>query len=109
MNSVVDANDSDFAEVVLQSDIPVVVDFWAQWCGPCLKLTPLLDELAEEYSGRCKIVKVNIDDNMEVASTSGVTSLPTLMYYVNGEVAHTMMAPKNKAAIADVIDSLLSP
>lgn len=77
-------NDSDFAEKVLQSPTPVVVDFWAPWCGPCRVIAPILDKLAGEYEGRLTIAKVNTDDNVQYASQLGIQGIPTLVIFKNG-------------------------
>lgn len=90
--------DADFDSEVLQSDIPVVVDFWAEWCGPCKVISPTLDEIAQEMNGAIKIVKLNIDDNPETATKLGIMSIPTLMLYKDGELAARQVgaAPKQK-------------
>jgi thioredoxin 1 len=96
--SIISVNKDNFDQEVLNSDIPVLVDFWAQWCGPCRALNPTIEELASEYEGKIKIAKVNIDENPEISSNYSVMSIPTLLIFNNGEVAEQMvgLVPKEK-------------
>jgi thioredoxin 1 len=91
-------SDSDFESQVLKSAGPVVVDFWAEWCGPCRQIAPALEEIAGSLNGRVKIVKLNVDENPQTASKYGVMSIPTLMIFKNGEMASRQVgaAPKQK-------------
>ena len=100
MSEVLHINDADFETVVVQSDIPVLVDFWAPWCGPCKIIAPILDEIAPEFAGKVKIVKINVDDNQLVAGQFGIRSIPTLLLFKNGQLVATQVGalPKNQLA-----------
>ena len=91
--------DDNFEEEVLKSDIPVLVDFYAEWCGPCKMLAPVIEELAEEYKGKWKVGKCNIDDAPNTAQKYGVQSIPTLIFVKNGEIVDSAMGFQNKEAI----------
>jgi len=86
MSSAVDVTDSTWENSVLQSDVPVLVDFWAEWCGPCRAMSPYVDKLAEEFDGQLKVVKMNTQDNNEVPARYGIISIPTFLLIKNGEV-----------------------
>ncbi len=94
----VELTDDNFSNEVLESSTPVLVDFWAPWCGPCRQIAPLIDQLAEEYSGKVKVGKVNIDDNPGVTNEYGIQSIPTLMVFRAGSVAERFvgMPPRSK-------------
>ena len=100
MSEVLHINDADFETAVVQSDIPVLVDFWAPWCGPCKMIAPILDEIAPEFEGKAKIVKINVDENQLVAGQFGVRSIPTLLLFKNGQLVATQVGalPKNQLA-----------
>ena len=91
---------AEFEEKVLQSKEPVLVDFWAPWCGPCKMIAPILDEIAPEFAGKVKIVKINVDDNQLVAGQFGIRSIPTLLLFKNGQLVATQVGalPKNQLA-----------
>ena len=89
MSSEITINVENFETEVLQSDIPVLIDFWAPWCGPCKMIAPFLEQLAEQYSGQIKIAKVNIDEENELAGQHGIVSIPTLVLYKDGAIAAT--------------------
>ena len=97
--------DASFEEAVLKSDGPVVVDFWAEWCGPCKMIGPSLEELAKEYEGKVKVVKINIDDNPSTPSKYGVRGIPTLMVFKDGEVKSTQVGANPKGKIAEWIEA----
>ena len=99
--------DETFEKEVLQSNIPVLVDYWAEWCGPCKMIAPILDSLTDEYAGKLKISKLNIDDNQQVPQKYGVRGIPTLMIFKNGNVEATKVGALSKSQLTAFIDSNL--
>ena len=99
--------DATFDSEVRQSDLPVVVDFWAEWCGPCRQIGPALEELAVEYDGKVKIVKVNVDENPQSPSQLGVRGIPALFLFKDGEVVSNKIGAAPKAALKNWIDSAI--
>ena len=99
--------DDSFAADVLQSQQPVLVDYWAEWCGPCKMIAPILDEIAKEYAGRLEVAKLNIDDNQETPASYGVRGIPTLMLFKNGSIEATKVGALSKSQLAAFIDSHL--
>jgi thioredoxin 1 len=94
--NIVTLNQTNFAEEVVKSSTPVLVDFWAEWCGPCKMIAPLLDELASEYDGRIKIGKVNIDENQALAAEYHITAIPTLLLFKDGQVIEQIVGMRSK-------------
>ncbi|OOF42901.1 thioredoxin TrxA [Rodentibacter trehalosifermentans] len=107
MSQVLHTTDATFEADVLRSEVPVLVDFWAPWCGPCKMIAPVLDELAPEFAGKAKIVKINVDENQLVAGQFGVRSIPTLLLVKNGEVAATQVGALPKGQLAAFINQHL--
>ena len=98
-------SDATFDTDVLQSDKPVLVDYWAEWCGPCKMIAPILDEVAKEYSGRLKVAKLNIDENQATPPKYGIRGIPTLMLFKNGSVEATKVGALSKSQLTAFIDS----
>lgn len=100
-------NEANFEDEVIQSTQPVLVDFWAPWCGPCRSMAPILDDVAKEYEGKVKVGKVNVDQNQALAQKFGVMSIPTLIMYKEGKVAGQMVGYTPKGVLAKKLDQLL--
>ena len=103
--TTVKVDNSNFQSDVLDSDVPVVVDFWAEWCGPCKMIAPSLEEIATEMEGQVKVTKLNVDENPDLAAQYGVRSIPTLMLFKGGEPASMQVGARPKSALADWIKS----
>jgi len=97
--------DDTFEPEVLKSETPVLVDYWAEWCGPCKSIAPILDEVAKEYEGRLKIVKINVDENQQVPPKFGIRGIPTLMLFKNGNVEATRVGALSKSQLTAFLDS----
>ena len=104
---IVHISDESFEEEVLQSERPVLIDYWAEWCGPCKMIAPVLDEIATEYSDRLKVVKLNIDDNPQTPPKYGIRGIPTLMVFKNGQVEATKAGAVSKAQLTAFLDDSL--
>jgi thioredoxin 1 len=109
MKPTIEINEANFEAEVLKSAQPVVVDFWAEWCGPCKMLGPVLDEVATEQDGRAKVAKVNIDQNSALAERFGIRSIPTLLYFVGGEVRKQTVGIVSKKTIVSTLDAVSAP
>ena len=103
----VKATDASFEQEVLKSDTPVLVDFWAEWCGPCRMIGPSLEEISKELDGKLKIVKINIDENPMAPTRYGVRSIPTLLLFKNGQVAATKIGQLPKSKLLEWVESVL--
>ncbi len=104
--AVISLNESNFQAEISASIVPVIVDFWAEWCGPCRMLTPILDQLAAEKGAAVKVVKVNVDENPTLAAQYNVRSIPMLLFIKNGEVKDTVVGVQSKDALARKLDAL---
>lgn len=100
--------DQNFQTEVMKSDVPVLVDFWAPWCGPCKIVGPVVEELAKEYSGKVKVGKLNVDDNPQVAGQFNVMSIPTLMFFKNGQPVNSIVGAQGKATIKQALDQVVA-
>ena len=99
--------DDTFEPEVLKADTPVLVDYWAEWCGPCKSIAPILDEVAREYEGRLKIAKINVDENQQVPAKFGIRGIPTLMLFKDGQLAATKVGALSKAQLTAFLDGHL--
>jgi len=104
-NSIIQVTDDDFEEVVLRSSEPVLVDYWAEWCGPCKMITPLLEEIVVEYGDKIKVAKLNIDDNPGTPPKYGIRGIPTLMLFKDGNVEATKVGAMSKSQLTAFIDA----
>ena len=104
-NAIVYVSDSTFDSEVLQSSTPVLVDYWAEWCGPCKMIAPILDDVAKEYAGKLKVAKLNIDENQETPPKHGIRGIPTLMLFKNGNVEAIKVGALSKSQLAAFIDA----
>lgn len=105
MSKPIEVNEADFKAQVLESDVPVLVDFWAPWCGPCRAVAPILEEMAQEYAGKLAIAKINVDDNNEISVQYGIRSIPTLLLFKNGQLVdtHIGLSPRGKSELVEFV------
>ena len=106
-SNIVHATDASFEAEVINSDIPVLVDYWAEWCGPCKMIAPVLEEVAESYAGKIKIVKVDVDSNKEIAQKHGIRGIPTLMVFKGGSAQATKVGALSKTELEEFVESSL--
>lgn len=105
---VLNISDADFEEKILNSNVPVLVDFWAPWCGPCVALSSTIDAIAEEYKGKVVVAKMNVDENANIPAQYGVRSIPFVVMIKNGDVCDTMIGAQPKAKIVEMVEKTLS-
>lgn len=103
-DSIIQVSDDSFDEEVIKSSIPVLVDYWAEWCGPCKMIAPILDEIVSDYAGKIKVAKLNIDDNSKTPPMFGIRGIPTLMIFKDGEVEATKVGAVSKSQLTAFID-----
>ena len=103
MGSTIELTDANFEEKVISSSIPVLVDFWAVWCGPCKMIGPIVEQLGEEYAGKLMVGKVDVDNNRQIAMDYGIRSIPTLLIFKDGQVVQQMIGAMSKAALEEKI------
>jgi len=106
-DAIVHVTDASFAQDVLAADIPVLVDFWAAWCGPCKMIAPILDDLAEQFAGKVKIAKIDVDANKEIPGKFNIRGIPTLLIFKNGQVEATKVGALSKTQLVEFINSAL--
>ena len=104
MSNLLSVNTGNFEEEVLKCDIPVLVDFWAAWCGPCRMIAPVIDQLAEEYQGKVKVVKLNVDENPEISERYQIMSIPTIYLFKNGEKVDALVGARPKPSFEEMLN-----
>jgi thioredoxin 1 len=107
MGDIFEVSDESFESEIINSDIPSLVDFWAEWCGPCKKIGPVVEELAGEYAGKIKVAKMDVDSNRQTPMKFGIRNIPTLILFKGGEVVNTIIGAQPKSAIEEEIKKLL--
>ena len=105
--NIINVTDSNFEQEVLSSEIPVLLDYWAEWCGPCKMIAPILNDIADEYSGKIKVAKINIDENPSTPAKFGVRGIPTLMIFKSGSIEATKVGAMSKSQLSAFIDSTI--
>ena len=103
----IEVNDTNFEEVVVKSDKPVIVDFWAEWCGPCRMIAPIIEEMSKEYSGRAVVTKCDVDNSPQVAAKYGIRNIPTVLFFKDGKIADKQVGAVPKAIFVNKLNALL--
>ena len=106
-DNIINVTDSSFEQEVLSSEVPVLLDYWAEWCGPCKMIAPILNDIADEYSGKIKVAKINIDENPGTPAKFGVRGIPTLMIFKSGSIEATKVGAMSKSQLSAFIDSTI--
>jgi len=107
MADILHVTDADFENEIIKSDIPAMVDFWADWCGPCKMVAPVIEELADEFKGKVKIAKMNVDQNRQTPAKFGIRSIPTMIFFKNGEVVNVIIGAQPKEILKRELEKLL--
>jgi len=107
MSDLFEVNDENFDTEIMNADMPSMVDFWAEWCGPCRMVSPVVEELAKEYEGKIKVAKMNVDQNRQTPARFGIRSIPTLIFFKGGEVSNTIIGAQPKSSIEEELKKLL--
>lgn len=106
MSEIIELNEKNFEKEVLKSQMPIIVDFWAEWCMPCKMLAPTIEKIARDYKDKIKVCKVNVDSNQELSSSLGIRSIPTLLFFLNGEMVEQVIGVINEIQLKKVIDKV---
>jgi thioredoxin 1 len=104
----IEVNDTDFSQKILESDLPCIVDLWAEWCAPCHFIAPILEEIAEEYDGKLNVCKLNVDENPKTAAEYGIMAIPTLLIFNKGKLVDTIVGVKSKEEIKKTFESFIN-
>jgi thioredoxin 1 len=107
MGDILQVSDDNFEEEIIKADLPALVDFWAEWCGPCRMVGPIVEELAKEYEGKIKVAKMDVDKNRQTPAKFGIRNIPTLIFFKNGEVAQTIIGAQPKGNLEEELKKLI--